>query len=119
MNDSISQHSLSDNPAREPSGNSAHKPSDNPARKPFVSEQIVGKYHVKVINEKCIGAASCVALAPGTFAMNEENIAEVISQTGDPDDMKLLGAQSCPTAAIIVTDTETGKQVWPVEEAEY
>lgn len=86
---------------------------------PFISEQIVGKYHVKVINEKCIGAASCVALAPGTFVMNEENIAEVISQNGDPDDMKLLGAQSCPTAAIIVTDTETGKQVWPIEESEY
>jgi len=92
---------------------------DTSQQQPFVSEQIVGKYHVKVINEKCIGAASCVALAPGTFVMNEENIAEVISQNGDPDDMKLLGAQSCPTAAVIVTDTETGKQVWPIEESDY
>lgn len=75
----------------------------------------VGKYQVTVINDKCIGAASCVALAPGTFKMNEDNIAEVISQNGDPDDMKLLGAQSCPTAAVIVVDTETGEQVWPIE----
>lgn len=82
---------------------------------PFTYEKQVGKYHVRVINEKCIGAASCAAIAPGTYEMNEENIAVVISQNGDPDDMKLLGAQSCPTAAIIVTDTETGEQVWPVE----
>jgi ferredoxin len=80
-----------------------------------ISTQQIGKYLVKVINEKCIGAASCVAIAPGTFKMNENNIAEVISQKGDPDDMKLLGAQSCPTAAVIVTDTESGQQVWPVE----
>jgi ferredoxin len=80
-----------------------------------ISEQVVGKYTVKVINEKCIGAASCVAIAPGTFKLNEQNIAEVISQNGDQDDMKLLGAQSCPTAAIIVIDNETSQQVWPVE----
>lgn len=80
-----------------------------------MSEQQVGKYLVKVINNKCIGAASCVALAPGTFRLNEQDIAEVITQGGDSDEMILLGAQSCPTAAIIVTDTTTGKQVWPVE----
>lgn len=80
-----------------------------------ISEQQVGKYHVKVINDKCIGAASCVAIAPHTFKLNEQNIAEVISQNGDPDDTKMLGAQSCPTTAIVVTDTETGKQVWPIE----
>jgi len=95
----------------------ADSQSNPPAtpKQPFTYEKMVGKYLVKVINEKCIGAASCVAIAPGTFMMNEDNIAEVISQNGDPDDMKLLGAQSCPTAAIIVTDTETGEQVWPVE----
>lgn len=87
-----------------------------PNQTPVVmSTQKVGKYTVTVINDKCIGAASCVAIAPGTFVLNEQNIAEVISQGGDPDDMKLLGAQSCPTAAIIVTDNETGEQVWPVE----
>jgi ferredoxin len=80
-----------------------------------VSQQQVGKYTVKVINEKCIGAASCVAIAPGTYVLNEQNIAEIISQNGDSDEMKLLGAQSCPTAAVIVTDNETGEQVWPIE----
>jgi len=68
-----------------------------------------------VINDKCIGAASCAAIAPRVFEMNEDNIAVVISQDGEEDDIKLLAAQSCPTAAIIVTDTETGKQVWPLD----
>lgn len=72
----------------------------------------VGKYQVRVINDKCIGAASCVAIAPQLFKLNEQNIAEVISQN-DTDDNKLLSAQSCPTSAIEVIDTTTGEVVWP------
>lgn len=72
----------------------------------------VGKYQVKVINDKCIGAASCVAIAPQVFKLNEQNIAEIISEN-DTDANKLMAAQSCPTAAIEVIDTETGEMVWP------
>jgi ferredoxin len=79
----------------------------------IVQSTQVGKYKVEVIREKCIGAASCVAIAPLVFELDEENIARIISQDGNDDDTKLLAAQSCPTAAIIVTDTTTGQQVWP------
>jgi len=75
----------------------------------------IGKYQVSVINEKCISAGSCVAIAPAVFELDEEGIARVIAQDGHDDDTKLLAAQSCPTAAIIVVDTETGQQVWPRE----
>ncbi|MCA9369930.1 MAG: ferredoxin [Pseudomonadales bacterium] len=75
--------------------------------------QQVGRYKVEVIRDKCISAASCVAIAPNVFELDEEEIAVVISQDGDDDDTKLLAAQSCPTAAIVVTDTTTGEQVWP------
>ena len=78
-----------------------------------LSKQI-GKYKVSVIREKCIAAASCVAIAPGVFKLDEEQIAAVISQDGNDDETKLLAAQSCPTAAIVVVDTTTGKQVWPI-----
>lgn len=75
----------------------------------------IGKYKVSVIRDKCISAASCVAIAPGVFELDEENLARVISQDGAEDEMKLLAAQSCPTMAVVVVDTETGEQVWPIE----
>ncbi len=74
----------------------------------------IGKYKVEVIRDKCIGAASCAAIAPAVFELDEQNIAVVLSQDGNDDETKLLAAQSCPTAAIIVTDTTTGEQVWPL-----
>lgn len=73
----------------------------------------MGKYKVSVIRGKCIGAASCVAIAPKVFQLDKENKATVISQDGNTDDEKLLAAQSCPTAAIVVIDEETGEQIWP------
>lgn len=73
----------------------------------------VGKYKVSVTREKCIGAGSCEALASNVFKLDEQNIAVVISQDGNTDAEKLLAAQSCPTNAITVIDTETGEQVWP------
>jgi len=73
----------------------------------------IGKYKVEVIREKCISAGACEAIAPNVFELDEEGIAVVISQDGNTDDEKLLAAQSCPTNAIVVTDTQTGEQVWP------
>lgn len=78
-----------------------------------VQTKQIGKYQVSVIREKCISAASCVAIAPQVFQLDEEELATVISQDGHDDDTKLLAAQSCPTMAIVVIDTETGQQVWP------
>ena len=71
-----------------------------------------GKYKVTVIRDKCIGAASCVAIAPKVFQLDGEQKAIILSED-ELDDIKLLAAQSCPTAAIIVTNIETGEQVWP------
>lgn len=72
-------------------------------------------YTTKVLRDKCIGAASCVAVAPKTFKLDDQNKAVVIAQTGDPDadDAILLAAQSCPTAAIEVFDKD-GKKIWPL-----
>ena len=72
-------------------------------------------YITKVILDKCIGAASCVAVAPKTFKLDDQNKAVVIQQTGDPDtdDEILLAAQSCTTAAIEVFNP-SGKKIWPL-----
>ena len=71
------------------------------------------KYQVKVINDKCIGAASCVAIAAMTFKLNDLDKADIIDQDGNVDSEKLLAAQSCPTSAIEVIDVETGEKIWP------
>ncbi|HYD35046.1 MAG TPA: ferredoxin [Vitreimonas sp.] len=105
------------NPISNNNQSSTPTPAADKAVQPtvMVTKQI-GKYKVEVINDKCISAASCVAIAPKVFQLDENNIAKVISQDGEEDDMKLLAAQSCPTAAIIVTDITTGQQVWPRED---
>ena len=71
------------------------------------------KYQVKVDVDKCIGAASCVAVAALTFKLNDDNKAEVMNQDGNDDGAKMLSAQSCPTGAIEVYDTGTGEKLWP------
>ncbi len=82
------------------------------ATAPVGKDKGPGKYRVKVIRSKCIGAASCVAIAPKVFALDEKQLAYVISED-ELDETKLLAAQSCPTAAIEIVDIETGEQVWP------
>lgn len=76
----------------------------------------------------CIGAASCIAVAPGIFELDPENKAvlrrrlppptsdatsrtDLEDQTVD-DETLLLAAKSCPTQAIIVFD-ENGTQIYP------
>ncbi len=73
----------------------------------------VGKYQVKVVRSLCIGAASCVAVSPNTFELDGETKAVIKPESTDTAENILLAAQSCPTKAIVITDTETGKQVWP------
>lgn len=70
-------------------------------------------YTVRVIRDLCIGAASCVALAPLAFELDAEGkaiVKDTLSQTNDAD--VLEAAKSCPVDAIIVED-ENGAQVWP------
>lgn len=72
----------------------------------------IGKYKIKVIRNLCIGAASCVAVSPNIFKLDSENKAVVINGQDIPENI-LTAAQSCPTKAIVIIDTETNTQVWP------
>ncbi len=60
----------------------------------------------------CIGAASCIAVAPGVFQLDGENKAVVYNDKGADDETILLAAQSCPTQAILLFDEE-GNQIYP------
>ncbi|RMD51811.1 ferredoxin [Candidatus Parcubacteria bacterium] len=77
--------------------------------------------------DACIGAASCVTIAPDTFQLNDENKADVLDHgqaPGGPSyereievteeelETIIMGAQSCPTLAIAVYD-EKGNKLYP------
>ncbi len=75
---------------------------------------------IKVLSDQCIGAASCVAIAPGTFQLDDESKSTVVNQQGDAPDQQLAAAKACPVNAIIIVDVAedgTEKQVWPPEAA--
>jgi len=67
---------------------------------------------IVVDRDLCIGAASCVAIAPGVFALDDENKAYVVNDKGADDETILLAAQSCPTRAILLYDKD-GNQIYP------
>lgn len=61
----------------------------------------------------CIGAATCVAIAPKAWAMDDEAKAIILDTADEESDENLIeAARGCPTLAIFITD-ETGKQVFP------
>lgn len=71
------------------------------------------KYKIKLLKNICIGAASCVAVAPKAFDLDDEGkVKEQTTIQEVSDDLLLQAAQACPVGAIVVED-ENGKQVWP------
>jgi len=70
----------------------------------------IGK--IVVDRDLCIGAASCIAVTPDVFELDDENKAVITNPKGADDDTILLSAKSCPTHAILLFDTE-GNQIFP------
>ncbi len=68
---------------------------------------------MRIDRNLCIGAATCVALAPKAWALDDEAKAIILDTAAEEsDDILLEAAKGCPVMAIIITD-ETGKQVYP------
>ena len=88
-------------------------PTQDQAAAPQGVSQRAKRYRIKVDRNLCIGAASCVALAAKTFALDSENKAIVIDDNGDLPESIKLAAESCPTKAIILENIETGEQEYP------
>ncbi len=87
-------------------------------------------YKVKVDREMCIGAASCVAVAPQAFDLDSEGKAVIKKKDGtmtsdfvnyadinDTEQNILNASKSCPVNAIIIVEVDEAgnevKQVWP------
>ena len=67
---------------------------------------------IVIDRDLCIGAATCVVLAPGVFQMDDENKAYLVDLNGADAETTLAAAESCPTKAVFLYD-EDGKQVYP------
>lgn len=68
---------------------------------------------MRIDRDLCIGAATCVAIAPKAWALDNEAKAIILdSSNQETDDTLLDAAKSCPVMAIIITD-EQGKQIYP------
>ena len=53
-----------------------------------------------VDEDLCTGCGLCPDLAPGTFEMNDDNIAVIIDPQGDDEDAIQDAIDSCPVEAI-------------------
>ncbi|MBI3443706.1 ferredoxin [Candidatus Woesebacteria bacterium] len=82
-------------------------------QQPFSQTTQVGKLKIAIDRNLCIGAASCVAIAPQAFQLDNEAKAIILPTAGSETEQSLMdAARSCPVAAIIINDA-TGKQIFP------
>ena len=83
------------------------------ANDPKVIRQI-RNLSMRIDRDLCIGAATCIALAPKAWALDDEAKAIILDTCDAESDETLLdAAKGCPVAAIFITDTTTGKQLFP------
>ncbi len=68
---------------------------------------------LRVDRDLCIGAATCIAIAPQTFMLDSEAKAIIIDTAElDTDEIIIDSAKGCPVAAIIIED-EHGNKIFP------
>ena len=73
----------------------------------------IRKLTMRIDRDLCIGAATCVAIAPKAWALDDEAKAIILDTCEEETDEALLeAAKSCPVMAIFIVD-ENGKQIFP------
>ncbi len=73
----------------------------------------IRKLTMRIDRNLCIGAATCVAIAPKAWALDNEAKAIILDTAETETDETLLeAAKGCPVMAIFITD-ENGKQLFP------
>src|SRR5713101_1081108 len=80
------------------------------------------EFFVQVIQSKCMGAESCVTVAPGVFSLDSRQLGlfrrgsaplgvEKVPEGSIDSETVVLAAKSCPYKAIYVEDTGTGEVI--------
>lgn len=53
-----------------------------------------------VDKDLCTSCGLCAEIAPNTFRLDKDDLAETFNPTGDPEDVILEAIESCPVEAI-------------------
>ena len=71
------------------------------------------QYTIQYDRSKCIGAASCVSIAPDTWELDSEGLAVQKKKTFTEEelDKQVKAAKACPTHAIEIYDENNKKIV--------
>jgi len=74
----------------------------------------VRNYTITIDRSACIGAATCITLAPKAYVLDKEAKAILLDTAGEESDQALVdAAKGCPVAAIKIVDDITGRQIFP------
>jgi ferredoxin len=66
-------------------------------------------YVARIDEGACAAHGDCEAIAPEIFRVDD--VAVVIGE--GPDELMLEAARVCPSVAIVITDQDTGEQIYP------
>ncbi|OGK62293.1 hypothetical protein A2334_02300 [Candidatus Roizmanbacteria bacterium RIFOXYB2_FULL_38_10] len=73
----------------------------------------IKKLKITVDRNLCIGAATCIAVAPKTFLLDSDAKAIILETATEETEQTIIdAAKACPVAAIIIED-EKGQKVFP------
>jgi len=76
--------------------------------------QKIRNYTITINRTLCIGAATCIALAPKAWALDEEAKAVLLDTASSESNESLIAsAKGCPVGAITIVDDRTGEQIFP------
>ncbi len=67
---------------------------------------------IKILRDKCISAATCVAIAPETFELDDEGKVVLKDPKGNDEQTIIDAAKSCPTQAIEIYGDDD-KRIFP------
>ena len=88
--------------------------SQNPLHSEYPSGPVsVNGLKVHIDRDLCIGAATCLAIAPEVYALDNEAKAIIIDTAPNSSNENIIdAARACPTAAISIIDKD-GVKVFP------
>lgn len=73
----------------------------------------INKLTVHVDRDLCIGAATCIAVAPKTYLLDSDAKAIILKTAIEETEETIIdSAKACPVAAIIIVD-EKGQRIFP------